>query len=73
MKQPWLIEPLATTESMSALELDSHTLDKLVALMATAIESIHGQQLHSPEQAKEAPIDEPSTTALQNPRRTLEP
>jgi hypothetical protein len=58
---------------MLALELDSHTHDELVALMATAIESMHSQQFLSPEQAQEAPVDKPSTTALQNPRRALEP
>jgi hypothetical protein len=63
MKQLWLIKPLPASESTLTLELDSHTHDELVALMAAGIESLYLQQANLPRQAKETSTDERTTTA----------
>ena len=56
MKQRWLIKP-PQDESTLTLELDSQIQGELVALMATAIESLL-QQTNTPQPTTEAATDE---------------
>jgi hypothetical protein len=66
MKQLWLIEPLAASESTITSEFDSHTHGELVALMAAAIEALHLEHANSPQQVKEASSDESTAAASQD-------
>ena len=66
MKQRWLIEPLIASNSTLTVELASHTHVELVALMASAIESVHLQQANLPQQAKEAHTDDRIAAASQD-------
>ncbi len=66
MQQLWLIRAATVSESTTPLELDSRTHEELVVLMAVAIESTYLQQANSPQHAKEASTDEPTTTASQD-------
>lgn len=66
MKQRWLIEPLPASDSTPTVELASLTHVELVALMATAIESMHLQQANLPQQAKEAHTDDRIAAASQD-------
>ena len=66
MKQRWLIEPRPASDSTLTVELASHTHVELVALMATAIESVYLQQANLFQLTTEAHTDERIAAASQD-------
>ncbi len=44
MNQLWLLDPIPARELDPAIPLDLRTRDELLALMATAVESVHVNQ-----------------------------
>ncbi len=65
MNQLWLLEPIPARELEPAIPLDPKTRDELLALMATAIETVHVNQAKGATKDARLAADEDHRTSSQ--------